>query len=568
LPCVASGTDAGSVDIPTVHGNLSGLKASQHNALQRLYRRRVLPAQIISGELARALTELASDIGRQLGVMLDRRGQVTHVIVGSADRLFLPDLGRHRAGRGRFRGLRLLHVHLAGELLTRDDLTDLVLLRLDLVGVLRIDDRGLPADIQYATLLPLREGDEGDPWTIEGPADVHRLAEDFLRLIQAVEGQFSQVTAGQDVHDERDRTILLGLNDGDREASERSMEELARLARTAGLNVIDQVVQRRHRPDPRTIIGRGKLDDVLLRSMVLDADMLVFDHELTPSQGRNLGDATELKVIDRTQLILDIFAQHATSRDGRLQVEVAQLHYLLPRLGAMQKSLSRLTGGIGARGPGETKLEVHGRRARDRIARLERQLKKLGRQRSVRRRRRHRTRIPTVSIVGYTNAGKSTLLNALTHSDVRAENKLFATLDPTSRRLRFPREREVVLTDTVGFIERLPAELMKAFRATLEELADSELLLHVLDASATAAERQYSVVAETLEQMDLQHIPVMLVLNKADRADPDALDELQRNLGGTAVSALRSDGLDVLERQMESLLWQEGFQVVPAYETT
>ena len=552
--------------MPVVHGDTTGLKASQVHQLQRLYRRRVLPAQIISPELARAMVEASVELGRQVGLLLDRRGAVTHVIAGSAQRVFLPELGRHRAGRGRFRGLRLLHVHLDAAPLDRDDLTDLALLRLDLVGVIRIDERGLPADLQYATMRPMRSGDGGDPWILDGPTDIHGLSEDFLRLIQAVEGECAAKTAAQDVHDERDRAILVGLTDGDVPSAERSMAELVRLADTAGLNVIDTVLQRRHRPDPRTLIGRGKLDDVMLRSMVLDADLVVFDRELSPSQGRVIGDATELKVLDRTQLILDIFAQHARSRDGRLQVELAQMRYLLPRLSALQTSLSRLTGGIGGRGPGETKLEVRGRRVRDRITRLERQLKALGRQRAVRRRKRQRARMPTASIVGYTNAGKSTLLNALTHSKVRAEDRLFATLDPTSRRLRFPRDREVIITDTVGFIERLPGDLMKAFRATLEELEHSDLMLHVLDASSDDAEQQLAVVEATLRNMGLGEVPTVLVLNKADAADPEALSELVRGLGGVAVSSLRGDGLAELETLIERALWSEGFAVVPAYE--
>ena len=552
--------------MPIVHGDLGGLKRAQVQRLQRLYRRRVLPAQIVSPELARALVEQSLELGRQLGVILDRRGAVTHVIVGTAQRVFLPDLGRHRAGRSRFRGLRLVHVHLDQASLDRDDLTDLALLRLDLVGVLRADSRGLPADLQYATLRPMRSGDEGDPWIIEDPVAVHRVAEDFLRLIQAVEGEFAQRTEGRDAQDTRDRAILVGLTDGDVKSAERSMSELLRLADTAGLNVIDTVLQRRRRPDPRTLIGRGKLDDLLLRSMVLDADLLVFDRELSPSQGKVISEATELKVLDRTQLILDIFAQHARSRDGRLQVELAQLRYLLPRLSALQTALSRLTGGIGGRGPGETKLEVRGRRARDRIARLERQLKGLGKQRALRRRKRQRARLPTASIVGYTNAGKSTLLNALTHSKVRAEDRLFATLDPTTRRLRFPRDRQVIVTDTVGFIERLPAELLKAFRATLEELEDADILLHVVDGASEHAEQQHEVVVETLRKMGLSDVPTILVLNKADAADATHLEELRLTLGGVPVSSLKGEGLTELEVRIERALWSEGFAVVPSYE--
>ncbi len=551
-----------------LHGKLDGLKPSDLRALSYLYRRRVQPNQIISPELARNLTELSHSIGRQIGVLVDRRGAVTHVIVGDAKRLFIPDLGRARAGRRRFRGLRLLHTHILGEALSRDDLTDLSLLRLDLVATLQVGDLGLPGTLEYATLLPPNEvRADQEPWRVEGPVRVHALHEEFSELIAALEGEFKEATGKAAKVDVRPRAILVGVEEGGEPGLDRRIEELGRLADTAGLQVIDSIVQRRRRVDPRTVVGKGKLDELLVRSMYLEADLLIFDRDLSPSQGKAIADRTELKVIDRTQLILDIFAQHAMSRDGRLQVELAQLKYLLPRLSLMQASLSRLTGGIGGRGPGETKLEIRGRRARDRIARLEKQLVELGRKRQLRRGKRNRDEVPVVGLVGYTNAGKSTLLNALTRADVKAEDKLFATLDTTSRRMNVPDARELVLTDTVGFIEHLPKDLLRAFKATLEELNDADVLLHVVDASDPNAELHMAVVNGVLDDLDLKHMPRMIALNKTDAATDEQVVALSREHGGTPVSALERVGLRDLMLALEDTLVRTGHgDVRPAWQ--
>jgi GTP-binding protein HflX len=278
----------------------------------------------------------------------------------------------------------------------------------------------------------------------------------------------------------------------------------------------------RDRIDARFVVGKGKLNAILLRAFELDATTLIFDHNLSPSQASAISRQSDLKVIDRTQLILDIFAQRAESVDGKLQVELAQLKYSLPRLGMKDDALSRLTGGIGGRGPGETKLEVGRRRANERVSSLEARLKKQGKQRRQRRQRRKRQNVPIVSIVGYTNAGKSTLLNALTESDVVAEDKLFATLDTRSRRIRFPEDREVVVTDTVGFIRDLPKDLFAAFRATFEETADADLLLHVVDASDPDREQQVATTEKLLGKLELESIPRITVLNKSDRLDADS----------------------------------------------
>jgi len=442
----------------------------------------------------------------------------------------LPDIGRLRAADGRFRALRLVHTHLFNELLTRDDLVDLVRLRLDLVAAIQLTPEGEPRTIHYAYNVPVPDKAAGTttrasvppptdheleepralsqraplpgalltpegtlPYHQVGPILVGRLEAHFGELIQALEAEFARQSRTRAVTGKDGRAILVHVGEkGKPQAvvhAEESLRELDELSRTAGVAVMDTVLQLRDHLDPRFVMGKGKLDEIVLRASELDVETLIFDRNLTPSQATAITKHTDLKVIDRTQLILDIFAQRAESSDGKLQVELAQLKYALPWLSLKDNSLSRLTGGIGGRGPGETKLEIGRRRAKERVSFLEAQLKKTSRQREQRRRRRARLEVPVVSIVGYTNAGKSTLLNSLTGADVLAEDRLFATLDTRSRRLRFPEEREVVITDTVGFIRDLPKDLFAAFRATFEEAADADLLLHVVDGSDPARDQ-------------------------------------------------------------------------------
>lgn len=537
-------------------GNTLGLKASELKSLKNTWRRRVDPREVVSPELARHLCEISAETGRQVGVLLNRKGEVEHVMVGTAHGLELPDVGRARAGSHRLRGLRLVHTHLKSEPLTRDDLTDLALLRLDCVAAVGVQPGGLPGVLHVGTLLPGETA--GAFWRTETLPSVHGHQPDLLGLVEGLEDELARTVAARRTGG-RERAVLVGVClDGNRARAEASLTELKELARTAGVEAVDSTLQVRREADPRYLVGKGKLEDINLRSMQLLADILVFDHDLMPSQSRHIAEETSLKILDRTQLILDIFAQRAQSADGKLQVELAQLKYLLPRLSQSDDSLSRLGGGIGGRGPGETKLELDRRRVRDRITHLEAKIDALSRDRQVRRRQRNRRGLPVISIVGYTNAGKSTLLNALTKSEVLAEDKLFATLDPTSRRLRFPDEREVIITDTVGFIRDLPKDLVNAFRATLEELQDADLLLHVVDASDPAWEEQVEAVEKVLEGLDLLARPRLLAWNKADVLPFGSLEDRVRARGGVVVSAARGTGFEVLLHHADRMLFTQG----------
>lgn len=502
------------------------------------------------------MTELSHETRRQIGVLIDRKGYVEYVVVGDARRIELPDLKRTRVAVDRFRGLRCVHTHLRGEELTQDDLTDLALLRLDLMVALDVDERtGLPGLVRAAHLLPLTaaalDADGAtEPYAFLEPQIPSQLDVDFLAMINSLEEEMTRNRSTARRADARDRTILVGVTSGSISEAEESMAELRELATSADVVVLDEIIQRRSTIDPRTLLGKGKLEDLLVRALQLGADLIVFDRELSPAQVRSLSEATDLKVIDRAQLILDIFAQRAQSREGKIQVELAQLKYLLPRLVAGHDSaFSRLAGGIGGRGPGETKLETDRRRVRDRISRLDKEIQLQRQRRQERRKERMRKEFPVISIVGYTNAGKSTLLNALTASHVHAEKRMFATLDPTSRRLRLPHEQEVIINDTVGFIRDLPPDLIAAFRATLEEIGGSDLLLHLVDASNARWMQQLESVERILAELELGQLPRLVVFNKFDLIDHDSLEAIMRQAsqGGTrecvAISALQPETL-------------------------
>ena len=490
-----------------------------------------------------------------MGALVDRGGCVEYVTIGDAHQIELPDFKRVRGGAGRFRGLRCIHTHLRGEALTRDDMTDLALLRLDAMVALQVDDEGLPGDACYASMRP--PDDSGESTVVYDPLPPSRLDFDFLDWIERLESEFADRQKGIEAA-EGERAVLVGVTIGRDPHAEERLAEMRELARTAGVAIVDCVQQRRGRADPRYLIGKGKMQDVVIRAWQLGATLVLFDRDLSPAQVRHITDLVEERIVDRTQLILDIFAQHAQTREGRLQVELAQLKYALPRLVGRGDSMSRLMGGIGGRGPGETKLEVDRRRVRERIKKIGGQLGSVARRRATQRARRSRERLPILSIVGYTNAGKSTLLNRLTASHVAVEDKLFATLDPTSRRLRFPREREVIVTDTVGFIRDLPADLVAGFRATLEEIREATLLLLVADASDPAVTSHVESVRATLRELELGDKPECLILNKCDRLERAEAVKLAQRLGGIPISARTGSGLEVMLETVEKLAFPGG----------
>ncbi|MCC7111990.1 MAG: GTPase HflX [Deltaproteobacteria bacterium] len=557
----------------TVFGKIQGLKATQLRRLERLAQRSAGNKVACTPELARALTECAADTGRMVGVLADRRGNVVEVALGEPTRLYLPAIGRLRAGAGRLRGLRLVVgkprvKNARGPLSVDHDLiTDLERLKLDAVVFLEAHDDGLPGRGALATLLP-------DPVQGEHGLERHRVeafaqAQDLARvaivdIVENLEAELARKAEGAraaaQVPGERDVALLVGVYEsgarGARAAAQAAKDELVELAKTAGVRVADVLMQFRPSLDGKTLVGKGKLEELCLAALHQGAEMIIFDRDLSPSQLNAITDLTDLKILDRTMLILDIFARRAKSRGGKLQVELAQLQYSLPRLAKKQTGLSRLTGGIGGQGPGETKLEIDRRRAKERMQRLAKELERYAGERERRRQPRNERAVPVIAIVGYTNAGKSTLLNRLTGSEVYVADELFATLDPTSRRLRFPTladevGHEVVLIDTVGFIRDLPDTLKNAFRATLEELSDADLLLHVVDASDPRREQHIDAVEDVLDSLGLHDTPRLLVLNKMDQRRDDGAGEAARR-GAVCVSALTGAGLPALVERLRT----------------
>lgn len=528
------------------------MKALQTRKLLSLYRRQIPPQQIITVELAHSLADLSRELNRQIGLLIDRRGAISHVIVGSDHSLLIPDLSGHRGGEGRLRGLRLVHTHFKEEPLNEEDKMDLALLRLDLVTVIGLDREGRARRLYSAHLLPENPG--GREWQVLDPEYLGQSELDVAGLVRSLEEEWGRKVPVRRVRRGGERAILVSVSSQAKAAAQESLEELRELAVSAGLEVLETVIQSRRDMNPKFLMSRDRLTSLSIRALQLGAGLLVFDQELNPSQVRSLTEFSDLKVIDRSQLILDIFAQRARTREGKIQVEMAQLKYILPRLVGRDDSLSRLTGGIGGRGPGETRLEIDRRRVREKIHRLQRDLEAIRAQRRQRRVKREKQGLPVVSIIGYTNAGKSTLLNTLTRSRVAAEDRYFATLDPTSRRLRLPRGREVIITDTVGFIKNLPGDLLAAFRATLEELEGADLLLQVVDISHPRFEEHMETVARLLQDLDLSRIPTLLVFNKADRMSGTFTDQTARRFDAVALSALDPQTLPPLLDRMEQAL--------------
>ncbi len=535
-----------------VNGNTSGLKPKQRELLEKLYERKVPMDKVISNELAKALCFVSRETGRQVGLLIDRRGRVFDVFVGDAKGLEITDFGRYRAGQSRLRGLRFIHTHLSHSELNADDLTDLALLRFDLIAVVEALPSGLPGPIQVAHLLPFRYDDS--LYEIFPFVPLSELKLDFTRFIEALESEMNYYVANKKTDDKSKRAILVHVTTRNTESSVDSMNELILLAESAGVDVLDTIIQRRREIDARYVMGQGKIKELFIRSLELGANTIVFDGELSGSQMRSVSEATELDVIDRTQLILDIFARRAKSREGKIQVELAQMRYSLPRFVLKDDFLSRITGGIRSKGPGETKMEILKRRVRERIGFLEKEIETIVKGREERRKKRERSNISVVSIVGYTNAGKSTLLNALTSSTTFVEDRLFATLDTTSRKMRLSGGKEIILTDTVGFIKNIPGDLLAAFRATLEEMCDSDLLIHLFDASSEDYRQQIEAVEQLLTELALDNIPCLLVGNKSDLLSDERVMSLGGDLSCLLISAKNKDSFLMLLDKIENEL--------------
>jgi GTP-binding protein HflX len=410
--------------------------------------------------------------------------------------------------------------------------------------------------IYSAHLLPDNPGKK--IWEIDPPTSVSQLDVDFLKWIQSIEDEFQRRQKSIPLKGATEKAILISVSRENRQTLINSMEELKELAQSSGVFVVDSIIQRPQSISPTTLMGEGKLNELLVKCMQLGVDLIIFDQNLTPGQMASISDLTELRVVDRTQLILDIFAQRAHTLDGKIQVELAQLKYLLPRLARKTLALSRLTGGIGGRGPGETKLEIDRRRVGDRIHLLEREIEKLSKRRRQRRSRRSKTGIPILSIVGYTNAGKSTLFNLLTRSQFQVEDKLFSTLDTATRRLRFPKIHKVVITDTVGFIKDLPKDLMGAFRPTFDELRECDLLIHLIDISHPRFPEHIDSVEKILIELKLDHIPRLMVFNKEDKLSRREGEAVCQKYGGICISALRPESLEKFFLAVDRKLWEVG----------
>ncbi len=538
-----------------VEGNLANVKAYILDGLNSLYDLSVPIGQTATNELCSKMLELTDLLDREVAVYISRQGKIVQVSVGNNSTVDLPEFKSKSSLR--LSGVRCIHTHPSGDSrLSSLDISSLKHMRFDLMVAVAREGKDINGTIGFFTGTL---DDEGNPLIqIYGPVRLSLMNKlNITRLITMINKELGKNKL-KETDEGIEKAIIAGIeySGGKSDWSlEESLAELGRLAETAGATVVASYSQKKDKPDAAFFFGKGKVDEIGMAVQDLEADLLIVDEEITPSQQHNLERMLGLKVLDRTALILDIFAQRARSQAGKLQVSLAQLKYQLPRLGGQGLVLSRLGGGIGTRGPGETKLEVDRRRIYGRIHDIEEELKKLSGHRRLHRSRRKEANIPLVALVGYTNAGKSTLLNALTGSDVFAEDKLFATLDPTTRHKLLPDGQEILLTDTVGFIQKLPHSLVSAFHATLEEVTEADLLLHVVDCSNESAELQIGSVTEVLRELGAVEKPTLFVFNKCDNLDNEHLrSKLSRDREGVFVSARDGVNLDaLLDRISESV---------------
>jgi GTP-binding protein HflX len=553
-----------------IYGDLKGLKSSQLKQLQRLYHQRLPGDRLTTPEFAQRLAAISTDLGKPVSAYLNRRGQVIRVGVGSPRQTQIPPLELPRYGASRLSGIRCIATQLKRDEPGTATLTAMAIQRLDALICLTLTGSGFQRRgggetgyVHRAYLAHLVPNPSEASWMLSEEMTLEAIAQqDFLDLVEALEGEFEREFIGQSIDSDGDRVLLVGLRTQNMSEAEfeEHLAEVVRLVDTAGGVVLQTIQQGRSRPHPQTVIGSGKVDELALAVQTLGANLVVFDRDLSPAQVRNLEKRIGVRVVDRTEVILDIFAQRAQSRAGKLQVELAQLEYSLPRLTGQGQNMSRLGGGIGTRGPGETQLETERRAIGQRISRLQREVTNLQAHRARMRQQRQAQEVPSIALVGYTNAGKSTLLNVLANSEIYTADQLFATLDPTTRRLSIQEDvtnvvHQLVLTDTVGFIHELPPALVDAFRATLEEVTEADALLHVVDLSHAAWQNQIHSVMGILAEMPITPGPILLVFNKIDSVDGDTLELAKEEYPqATFISATAGFGLATLRQRLLQLV--------------
>lgn len=557
-----------------IKGNIKGIRDSVIAELQKLYD--MQSPQLVSQELAVKLADITEYINREISVYITRSGQIIEIAVGDNSTVELPSFSGRR-GAGRLSGIRCIHTHPGGnQYLSGVDISALKNNKYDAmvaIGVISPDFTKSELTFGLITGIDSNENYTAEcygPYSIEDAENIN-----FVNTVSTIERILDKQTGTASLQVMSERAILIGMEWGRNDSLwtvDDSLEELKQLADTAGATVIKKFIQKRPKPDPAFFIGRGKVQELALYAQQENIDLCIFDDELSPAQQRNIESVMGIRILDRTALILDIFAQRARTNEGKLQVELAQLQYTLPRIMGKGLMLSRLGGGIGTRGPGETKLEVDRRRIRDRIAFIRDQIEKVKAVRSLHRSKRKKNNVFEVSLVGYTNAGKSTLLNTLTNSDIYAKDQLFATLDPTTRQLTLPNKQEIIITDTVGFIQRLPHQLIAAFRSTLEVVTEADLLVHVIDVSHELYKEQAAAVHEVLKEIGAETKPVITVYNKIDKLPPDSklADRLALEEDTVCISAAKKLNLETLQQMIESHLKSKAVEVtlcIPYAET-
>lgn len=549
-----------------IKGNIKGIRDSVIAELQKLYD--MQSPQLVSQELAVKLADITEYINREISVYITRSGQIIEIAVGDNATVELPSFSGRR-GAGRLSGIRCIHTHPGGNpYLSGVDISALKNNKYDAmvaIGVVSPDFTKSELTFGLITGIDSNENYTAEcygPYSIEDAENIN-----FVNTVSTIERILDKQTGTASLQVMSERAILIGMEWGRNDSLwtvDDSLEELKQLADTAGATVIKKFIQKRPKPDPAFFIGRGKVQELALYAQQENIDLCIFDDELSPAQQRNIESVMGIRILDRTALILDIFAQRARTNEGKLQVELAQLQYTLPRIMGKGLMLSRLGGGIGTRGPGETKLEVDRRRIRDRIAFIKEQIEKVKAVRSLHRNKRKKNNVFEVSLVGYTNAGKSTLLNTLTNSDIYAKDQLFATLDPTTRQLTLPNKQEIIITDTVGFIQRLPHQLIAAFRSTLEVVTEADLLVHVIDVSHELYKEQAAAVHEVLKEIGAETKPVITVYNKIDKLPPDSklADRLTLEEDTVCISAAKKLNLETLQQMIESHLKSKAVEVI------